>query len=336
MKKYKAVVIGLGNIGLMYDFEPQRPKPSSHVFAYKESDAFELICGIDGDYNKEKILQKVAPEALFFDSLSSALKTNILEDADVISICTPPPSHFELLSKLIIYGVGKVVFCEKPIVTDLIQAKKINEMVQEKKVTIIPNISRRWNNGLRKIAGVIENKVYGRLEKINIRYTRGIYNTGAHLFDLLRLWTGETIRKVMTLNETYTSAGSEKSYSFYFELKSGITGYAEAIDDREYYLFDIDLYFSSGKIEMRNSGDDVFYYGLKNHHLFDGYKELVMVKHETNLLSDACIKNAVNNIAGVLSGKEKPNCQIYDAIYPLYVADALEKSYTMKMVEVIG
>ena len=53
------------------------------------------------------------------------------------------------------------------------------------------------------------------------------------------------------------------------------------------------------------------------------------------MLSDACIKNAVDNIAGVLSGEEKPNCQIYDAIYPLYIADALEKSYTTKTMEVI-
>ena len=42
-KKWNAIVIGLGRIGLLYDFEPDRPHPSSHVFALEENDKIDLI-----------------------------------------------------------------------------------------------------------------------------------------------------------------------------------------------------------------------------------------------------------------------------------------------------
>ena len=105
--------------------------------------------------------------------------------------------------------------------------------------------------------------------------------------------------------------------------------------DKKYYLFDIDIYLSKGKIEMRNSGNDILYYALAAHHLFKGYKELILDEKDENLLQDACMKNAIENIQGVLNGNEKSKCSVFDAIYPLYVADSLKKSYTNKTMEEI-
>ena len=53
-------------------------------------------------------------------------------------------------------------------------------------------------------------------------------------------------------------------------------------------------------------------------------------KEYTGVLEDSCMKNAIDNIARVLSGKDKPACTVEDAIYPLYVARALEESWNKK------
>lgn len=328
MYKFKAAVIGLGNIGLMYDLEPQRPHPSSHVLAYEQSDAFQLVCGIDSDDSKAAVLNKFSPKAKFIRSFDEALDSGELDGMDVISICTPPATHMNILEKLIVRGAGHVLFCEKPLVSNIAEAERLRRLILEHgNVTVVPNISRRWNTGLREISSVISNGGFGNLEKINIRYTRGIYNTGTHLFDLLKMWSGSPIKKVMVLGETMTSAYPEHSYNFFFELESGVTGYAEAVDDSQYYLLEIDLYLSEGKIEMRNSGDDIGYYRIGRHHLFDGFHELVFEKDKKNLLRDACLKNAIENIGQVLKQSGVPFCTAEDAFYPLYVADALERSF---------
>jgi len=232
--------------------------------------------------------------------------------------------------------IGRIIFCEKPIVSNKTEAALLlEELKKNKGVKVVPNISRRWNAGLRRISSVLESGMYGSLEKIAIRYTRGIENTGTHLFDLLKMWTGQKIKRVNAFRETNTSALPEPSYSFYFELESGIPGYAEALNDRYYYMFEIDLFLSKGKIEMRNSGDDIIYYKVKDHHLFEGFKELVVDYDESDLLQDACIRNAIANMGKVLDGNETPFCSIEDAIYPLYVAECLRKSYNNRSMEEI-
>lgn len=336
MAKYKAAVIGLGNIGLLYDLEPQRPHPSTHVFAYSASNMFDFVCGIDGDERKKTLLHEAIPHSLFFSNIEEALRTGVLRDVDVISVCTPPNTHLDIVRKLLRLNIGKIIFCEKPIVSDLEETKiLLAELELHKNIIVIPNISRRWNKGLNRISTVIHSKTLGKLEKIHVRYTRGIENTGAHLFDLLKMWTGQAIKRVYALGETHTSALPEPTYSFYFEFNDGVSGFAEAIDDSCYYLFEIDLYLSNGKIEMRNSGDDVICYRVAQHHLFAGFKELVVADKESGLLQDACIKNAVNNISNVLEGIEKPKCSLHDAIYPLLVADRLRASFANKRMEEI-
>ena len=327
---YKSAVIGLGNIGLLYDLEPQRPHPSTHVAAYEMSPDFQLTCAIDNDKAKESILHKLSPGAVYLSDLDEGIKSGLMKEVDVVSICTPPSTHLDILLKLIDSRIGKIIFCEKPVVANADQACRLIKAVSDSGIVVIPNISRRWNTGLRKVARILESNELGKLEKINIRYTRGIYNTGAHLFDLLRMWTGSPISEVMTLSETNTSAHPERTFSFWFKQKDDVTGYAEAIDDRSYYQFDIDLYCSAGKIEMRNSGDEIRYYSTSQHHLFADFEELKIVSCETDLLKDACIKNAIDNIKGTLDGKEEPGCKLEDAIYPLHVAKALEESYKSK------
>lgn len=334
MKKFKSVVIGLGNIGMMYDFEPHRQYPSSHAAAYMEHPEFELICAVDPNQAKYEILKKISGTAAFTESVEEAIERGLLKEADVVSICTPPSTHLPLIKMLLECCSMRMIFCEKPLAGSLQETEKLLRLLSEyKEVIVMPNISRRWNKGIRNVSQEIFSGRYGNPEKIHVRYTRGIYNTGAHLFDLLRMWTVQPIARVLSLNETKTAVLPEKSFSFYFEQENGITGYAEAVDDSRYYIFEIDLYLSGGKIEMRNSGDDVFYYTTKNHYLFEGYKEFTLVSHESGILKDSCIKNAVENISRCLKGNGMPACTAEDAYYPMRVAEALERSYKTGNIE---
>lgn len=324
---WKAAVLGLGKIGLMYDFEPGRSSPASHVLGYHLDKNFSLVMGADPELQRETCLREVAPEAAYYIEAREGLCQT---QPDVISICTPPHLHLSQIKDIFeTVRQPRLIFCEKPLATNRAEARAVRDLcAKHPQTVVVPNISRRWSTGLRKVTEAWQTGEYGRLQKIHVRYTRGIYNTGAHLFDLLHMWTGQKIKTVQVLKKVFTSSEmeNEPSYTFFFEQEDGVYGYAEAMDDRQYYLFEIDLYGSQGKIEMRCSGDVIRYYRTTPHRLFAGFEELQIVQEEQNILSESLLGQAVRNLAGVLAGGEQPACKIDDAIYPLYVAEALERS----------
>ena len=325
---WKAAVLGLGKIGLMYDFEPGRNSPSSHVLGYHLDKNFSLVMGADPELQREAYLREVAPETAYYTEAREGLCRT---QPDVISICTPPHLHLSQIKDIFeTVRQPRLIFCEKPLAMNRAETLAVRDLCAKHPQTVlVPNISRRWSTGLRKVTEAWQTGEYGQLQKIHVRYTRGIYNTGVHLFDLLHMWTGQKIKNIQVLKKVSTSSEmeNEPSYAFFFEQKDGVYGYAEAVDDRQYYLFEIDLYGSRGKIEMRCSGDEVRYYRTTSHHLFAGFEELQIVREEQNILSESLLGRAVRNLAGVLAGVEQPACKINDAIYPLYVAEALERSY---------
>lgn len=320
---YKAAIVGLGQIGLMYDFDPKRISPSSHTAAYQLHPELQLVAAHDVRIQQQTFLKKLAPGTLFYQEIIPMLQT---EEIDVISICTPPDQHLQNIKEVLQYSSPRVIFCEKPVVSSMEEIEQLKQLLRKKGTLLIPNLSRRWSRGAQSIVNGI--KKFGRLEKIHMRYTRGIYNTGSHLFDLVRLFAG-AIKEVRVCNQVPTSADNEgdPSFSFYFITEYQSHGFAEAFNDRNYYMFEMDLYFEAGKIEMRLSGDEIKIFQTGPHPLFSGFSHFDLVSEEKGLLAESHLKNAIEHIVEVLKGETSPICGLTDGVHPLYVAQALIRSH---------
>lgn len=325
MKTYKAAIIGLGQIGLTYDLDPKRERPSSHTSAYNLHPHVDLVAAADVREEQGQILKAVSPETKFYSNMEELLRNH---EPDIISICTPPFNHLSAISNIIRSASNKIIFCEKPLVNSQNEANELRKQLRKSKCLLIPNLSRRWNKGMQRVKENIMSGKYGQLQKIHIRYTRGIFNTGAHIFDLLHWWAGP-MDKVQVLKKVRTSSEkqNEATFTFNFNIGPNISGFAEAFDDAQYYLFEIDLYFSQGKIAIQNSGNSVFYYQVGQHPLFTEFQSLRLYHQEENLLAESNLANAVDNIIHVLDGSSQPACNVEDGLYPLYVAEALLRSY---------
>ena len=327
MLMIKAAVIGLGRMGLMYDFEDKREKPSSHVLAYKMNDSFRLVAAMDTHPDKEKDLHLLAPNTSYYTDLIEMLVAH--PDLDVISICTPPDDRYQTISEIGRLSSVQVIFCEKPLAKSVEEALKIQQFVLNSGLILIPNLSRRWNAGIAEVRQTIESMRYDRLEKIHLRYTRGIYNTGAHIFDLVRYFAG-AITSVQVINQVNTSSLSEgePSYSFVFATSRSVNGFAEAFNDENYYMFELDLYFENGKIEIKTSGDEIKYYSTGPHPIFQGFKSLQLDKVESSLLSQSNnLELAIHHIAEIIHTGITSISLVEDGVYPLLVAEALIHSY---------
>ncbi len=322
---YKAAIIGLGNIGMEYDVTSST-HPESHTMAYALNDSFQLVCAMDVQEEKKQILYRFSSGTAFYTDIEKMFKNH--PDIDIVSICTPPQVHLSNLEYLIRHTDVPYIFCEKPLISSLDELTSFKNLLEFRKVMVVPNISRRWSHGIQTMRDKVVAGAYGELQKVFVRYTRGIYNTGAHLFDLLR-WCGVEISQVQVIDKVYTTSEKEgeASFSFTFNNDHNIRGYVEAFDDTQYYCFDIAFYFSKGKIDFKFSGNDILYYSVGRHHLFPEFPELTLETQSNDVLADSCLAGAMENWTEIISGRGTPRCSWEDSIYPLCVARALESSY---------
>ncbi|MDF2659573.1 MAG: gfo/Idh/MocA family oxidoreductase [Paenibacillus sp.] len=322
---YRAAVIGLGYIGLRADI-PRKVMTLSHTLAYQMNPAIDLVAAVGKTREQGEQLALVAPRTSYFTDLRAMLSRHQL---DMISICTPEHVRFELLQTVLEHSSVPLLFLEKPVATSVEEAEKIADLIKRHKRTVVVNLSRRWSEGANQIRQAVQSEEFGKLKKIHLRYTRGIYNYGSHLFDLVRFVVG-SIDQVQVVHQVATNRDAKKdwTYSFLFTLAGGgITGYAEAFDDRDILMFEMDLFFEKGKIEMLRTGDEIRFYSTGKNAVIQGNHWLLQ-RTEGDLLSrSSLIEKAVDHLVHILRDGTEPLSSLEDGIYPLYVAEALLQSH---------
>jgi len=150
-----AGIIGCGSIGVNSDGK----HPECHAWAYKECKDTKLV-GISD------ILFIKAYEAGRIWGFGT-LKDFRQGEIEIISICTPPETHLELVHSLI-NEQPKAIYLEKPIATTLEDADKIIELCHKNNIILQVNHQRRFGTP-------------------TFYFSRGILNTGTHMFDMLRM-----------------------------------------------------------------------------------------------------------------------------------------------------
>lgn len=140
---YKVGIVGCGFIGVKAE--------DSHLKAYTDCKDTEVIATVDKDFN-----------------------ITDLAGCEIVSICTPPETHLEIVKQVVSLLSIKAIYLEKPIANTLEDADEIIKLCDFYGVILQVNHQRRFMNPV-------------------MRFSRGILNTGTHALDLLRHLFGEPI-----------------------------------------------------------------------------------------------------------------------------------------------
>lgn len=152
---FNAAIIGLGRIGAEF--------PDNHVKAYQDAPECELVAVCDTDISKAGLVQ-------FVPFYASHMLMLAEQDIDIVSICTPPETHRDLVRRVVPFVKG--IYCEKPIATTLEDADDMIRVCKDFGVVLQVNHQRRFVNP-------------------KFRFSRGMLNTGTHAFDLMRQLFGD-------------------------------------------------------------------------------------------------------------------------------------------------
>jgi len=270
MPKEKCLVVGLGNIGLGFDFDLDNTNfMLTHCAAIKEHDGFVLSGGVDpssacrSNFEKKYMLPA-------FSNIDDALNSL---NPTVGVICNPTEDHYSVLVRLLESPDLKVILCEKPLSYDFSEAQKMVEICEKKGVSIYVNYMRRADPNVIEIKRRIDcGEIAGPI-KISAWYSKGILNNGSHLINLVSYWLGEYIsHNVLSCERSWNGADPEPDVFIQFERGNLVLMSAW----EEFYThLTAEVISPSGRLYYSNGGENIAFSQVTKDSLFDGYDVLV-------------------------------------------------------------
>ena len=323
MKKkiLRAGIIGCGRIASLFATDAKRRGAVTHAQAYLGNDAYNLVGA--ADLNKERLsdfLNKWEIKSGYEDYRKMVKNENL----DMVSICTPEETHFDIAKNVIESGV-KAVLCEKPLVITLSHADELEALVKSSGVVFGVNHSRRWDPFHQKIAQSIREGQLGEIQTIDAYYTGGIANTGSHLIDLIRMLSGLEIVRVQAYPSKLVKE-KDPTVDVVMDLSNGKQCFLHGLEGKQYLIFEVDIYGAEGRVRVEDSGFSARLWKRGEHRRFSGYSGLLPSEHGFGDGLTGIFENTMNNFFGAIGMDETTACTVTDGKATVEIILAIQKS----------
>lgn len=313
---YRALLIGCGNIGALYDLDSL--SILTHAKAYSKSGLFELNLF---DTNRH-LATSIASR--YGCSVVDEVTVEALKEYDSISICTPTTLHCDYLKMVIesaildaearrqsnsdgcgILGLRPIVIiCEKPVSGIVSELDEVTELYVRLKQAnpashILVNYFRRFQPAFGELKEVIRTMMSREsLTNVAIRYQRGFNNNASHAFDLIEYLTDERVAlsEVKLHNIVPDHFENDPTLSLHAQWRetrrgqpSGINVNVMGLGNVRFSHFEVELYFEYSKVLIGDSGNVVT--------IFQAEKETRFLQplHTRRVFCD-CIKNYMAHV----------------------------------------
>ena len=178
---------------------------------------------------------------------------------DVAIVATPDDTHCEILKTLAKHQL-KLVICEKPLCTDLREAREIVELYRAKNIPLMVNYTRRFTPKYQEMKRFYDMGVYGKAEGAHLLFNRGWIHSATHGMDLFNWFFGDSIRPKIEYvgfevpRRWLLSICFEKY--FWSEIRQNEQPVSNIFDNTAWYLTENAYNFLDGKEPLKCTGDD--------------------------------------------------------------------------------
>ncbi len=275
MVKYKAAIVGLGQVGLSFDRDTKRTGIWTHFSAFTRLvDRYELVAVCD-------VSSARLDEAT---SRCAALRTyacidDLLgcESLDVVSICTPPRFHGEQIIKCA--GKVRAIICEKPLCEDIWQGEEVIHTCLSQGTLLAVNYYKRYDGCIPHVRERIQSGAVGTIRTVTAWYAGPLDAVGSHMIDLLRFILGDiSLQKVTALGREH--------YTAVFISDKGILVEMNSTGPREDFIFEVDILGSGGRIRILDNCTHAEFYRFQESQQYTGYRELFLEPARSYVTND--------------------------------------------------
>jgi len=311
MKKFRAALIGCGRIGFILEGDPLRNKPCTHFGGISRTSI--KITGAC-DINRERLHHFADTAGLPADAAYTCHKKMLKEKKfDLITIATWTENHSEIALDAIDSG-AKIIVLEKPVSHSLKSARAIIEAADKKNCRIIINHERRYDYRYRKVGHIIDSGKIGEVKTVNARILTGplrgesrinsgggpLLHDGTHLVDIIRFYFGEVISVKGEFSRDSRDSGFEDTALAWIKTESGVNIFLESGGGRKYFLFELEIWGTEGKILIGNGYEKLFIRNKSK--LYKGFNDLEETKFPA-MTKNSCFEEIYKEAELILKGK---------------------------------
>jgi predicted dehydrogenase len=318
MEKLKVAIIGCGNIAGKFDLAlPEDGFPCTHAGAYSKSKHFEILMCIDPNEHNVNLFKNK------WNISESYTSTPSSSDIDVVSICSPTGSHLESVEEAILLQ-PKLIFCEKPIALNVKDTQTVINLCDENNIILAVNYTRRWDPEIIKLKKSV---CTGELRTITAFYNKGVMNNASHLINIFQWIFGDlTIKYVGHSYIDYET--TDPTCSFVLATNKGVEIIFSSGNSNDYTNFEVKFVFSKIELTLLNGGMNWLRRRPVPSENFIGYTTLSAAIIDEGGYKYAMSK-AIENIYGVLSGKEELESGAGSALETQLLCESIIKKTTI-------
>jgi len=301
-------LIGMGNIGLLFDINKKSKSALSHIKALYLHKEFNLKYLVDIDDKHLKKVKKFFPNVKFCTNYQDIINNN---DIDIVTVATPTSTHFTILNDFSSNKNIKLYFMEKPLFNTKDEYKQISKNIKNK---IVVNYLRRFDKNIQKLKQQIKINKYGTIQKIVINYCKGLKNNGSHMIDMVNfLFNNPTIISSKILSHTTGFNKLDLTYDIFIEIEyenNIIPLYFLGLDHTLYNIIEHNLYFENKIVKYINSKSAIEYYDIVTDKNFLSYKVTSDIPKVKKVKTTKLMLKAYNDLANMIY-KNKTNISSY-------------------------
>lgn len=292
--KYRALIIGLGKIGLGYDLYSSANSVFTHTKAYMRDGRFEIAGGIDPNPERRLEFEQLSGKPAW-GSLNSYLDERKKESVQIVSICTPPQVRLGIIDRVLDKLNPQVIFLEKPVALSVEEAANIRKRCRTKDISLFVNYTRRFLAGFQEAASEVRRGKYGRLRSVTVHYCNGLFDNASHFLNLLPLFIEGRPSVSWTGKPTKSRDRDDVNIDFVLGW-SGAYVCFHAIDSPKYDIGEMDLVFLGGRILFRGYGFEMEIWLPETDRRFPQHGLLAMKERKNSLIPENPITIALEGI----------------------------------------
>lgn len=251
MTAARALLIGCGNIGALYDLGG--PGVATHARALSR-------LGLPFDVVEPDAARAAQVTSAYGGQTHATLADVNLAGYDVVCVASSTATHAPVLSSLLAADVPLIV-CEKPLATGGAALAPLGPAFAAARSIVLVNYLRRFQPGFAALAQQLRARPGGPwagLQGIMVRYQRGFLNNAGHALDLLSFLLGtplelEGLSVLRAVSDTFPE---DPTLSVAFRW-SGAPVMVLGFPDNGYVVFEIELDYRDARISITDRGDRV-------------------------------------------------------------------------------
>lgn len=318
-RQIPAAVVGLGNIGFLFDLDEKRSATWSHAKAYTRCPDTVLAAVVEPDADKCRLFAERYTGVPVFASLDALFEA---ARPELVSIATPTVSHHPLFLDVASRPGVRGIVCEKPFAATVAEARDMVRVSRERHLAVAVNHTRRWTASYMTLADAVRDSLIGRLVCLRAVYPGQVYNIGTHLVDVLNMVAGQDPLAVSGI-EVHGGCDDPHICGRVF-YKDGLSASFDVTGKRERLIVEVEALGEEGRILVKDNGRVLEAHRFSESPNYNGYLEPTPMSLDLSLDGHDPLLDMIQDIAAVLSGRHPaPRCTARDGLVAMAQVEAL-------------